>query len=241
MISWTSTLRSDVKDASLAATRSSVYSGASLSSISIFDLSSHKTCNLGAISNNSASAWGSVDMISNMSFVSEKLFIGLRDKGNVLLYEPRVGLIMQEIEQPKFSGDKWTMDVSYDGCIVAIANASGALNVYDLRNVSKAIFTYSLVMQGKKDINHKVCVSPTDSLLSVSGYDNYIRVFNFKCPEVKGGCIFTHDGHRGTHVQNIITHLWHPSQEKLLFSADNTGKLQGWRFRQLQSVKNTAA
>lgn len=235
VISLTSTLRSDLRDSSLAATDNSIYFGASLSSISSFDLSSHKSCNLKGISNISASTWSSVDVISNMKYVSERLFIGLRDRGNVLLYEPRVGMVMKEIEPPKKFDEKWTMDVNYDGCVVAVASASGDLNVYDLRNVSKAMYVCALDVQEKKNINHKVCISPTDSLLSVSGYDTYVQVFDFKCLEVKGGCIFTHDGHRGSHVQNILTHLWHPSQEKLLFSADNTGKLQGWRFKQLQT------
>ncbi|XP_042222111.1 WD repeat-containing protein 73-like isoform X2 [Homarus americanus] len=233
VISLNSILRSDVKDATLALSGATVYSGTSLSSISSFNLNSQAASDLPEICNNTtnSSTWGCNDMISNMSCVSEKLFIGLRDKGNVLLCDPRTGRVAQEIVVPESSGETWTMDVSCDGGSVVIANSCGVLNVFDLRNNIKSIFATSMKVQKKKVVNHRVCISPGDSLLSVSGYDKHIQVFNLKIPETNGESIFSHDGHRGHNVQNIVTHLWHPTQKKLLFSADDTGKLQAWRFK----------
>ncbi|XP_045592609.2 WD repeat-containing protein 73 isoform X1 [Procambarus clarkii] len=242
VMSLTKTLRSDVKDASLALSSASVYSGASLSSISRFDLNSCKISEMPKVQNNTAnsSVWDSKDAISDMSYVNEKLFICLRDKGNVLLYEPRVGTVVQEIAGSKKSEERWTMDVSCEGDTVAVANSSGMLRVYDTRNYNEAVFMARVKVEENTMRCHEIRISPTSSLVSVCGYDKNVHVYNFKTPEVNNGIIFSHDGHRGHNVQNIVTHLWHPSQEKLLLSADNTGKLETWRFRQSQSQNTTA-
>lgn len=233
VISLTRALRKDVKDASLASSGISVYVGESLSRINSFDLNSSKVSEVLKIPNDTAnnSVVDCKDAISNMSYVCEKLFIGLRDRGNVLLYEPRLGKVAQDIATSNILEKNWTMDVSRGGDFVAIANSYGTLNVYDIRNCSKAIFADTVKVEENKLEIHEVCISPNSSFVSVCGRDTNVRVFNFNRAEVNNGNVFTHDGHRGHNVESIVTHLWHPSKDKLVLSADNTGKLEAWRFR----------
>lgn len=227
MIELTNTVRHSVDgDVALAVSRDErVYAGDLLSNLIQLDLSSEKSQKPIVLP---SSFQRRSDKISEVKCAGDKLFICLENKGSVLIIDQRTGSLVQEIEQKDTSG-LWTMDTSEDLDFVALASSCGSAYVCDLRDNRKI---YSCTSENAQNWSQKVTVhlSPSGSYLSISGFDKTVEIHNYKCRE-SDSKVFCHDGHRGEDVHGILTHMWHPTQKKLLFSADNTGKLNAWRFK----------
>lgn len=228
MIRLSSTLQQGLEgEAALAVSEAGlVYAGDSLSNLIQLDLSSEKVHKPIMFS---GAFKGKSDRVSEVKCVGEKLFICLRDEGSVLVYDPRRESAVQEIQMQDTSG-MWTMDASeHHPDIVAVASSCGSLHVRDLRTTHK-IYSYNSGKAQNLSQKPTVHLSPSDPLLSLSGLDRTVEIHDYQRGE-SDGRVFCHDGHRGEAVQGIVTHMWHPVQTKLLFSADDTGKLNAWRFK----------
>lgn len=209
-----------------------VYAGDSLSNLTQLDLSSEKTHKPILTS----SFHGRSDKISELKCVGDNLFICLENIGSVLVSDQRTDSIVREVKVQKDISGLWTMDTTKDLFgFVALASSCGCVSVYDLRSTQKE--SYSCSSGNAQNLSQRVTVhlSPFDSLLSVSGFDKTVEIHDYKCGG-SDGKVFSHDGHRGEGVQGIVTHMWHPAQRKLLFSADDTGKLNAWRFKLLMNT-----
>nr|XP_027231012.1 WD repeat-containing protein 73-like [Penaeus vannamei] len=168
--------------------------------------------------------------ISSIVYRSGKLYVGLSEKGITYVYELGTGKVIQEITAPDTSSGFWKVDISHDEKFVAFANSNGRVNVYDTRKLSEAVFDKKKEVQDHTISNHQIQFSPSGNLLSLSGYSKLVEVFDVS-ENSDGAEVFCHDGHRGEQISTILTHLWHPSQSKLVFSADDMGTLQAWRFK----------
>lgn len=226
VISLTSTLKHGTDgDVALAVSGSQhVYAGDSLSTFTQLDIGSERAHKSIVFPNRKD------EMISEVKCVGDKIFICLRDKGCVLIFDPRTDSVVQEVKVQTYTSGLWAMDTSENSDCIALASSCGNVSVHDLGNTCKEIYSFNT--QEAQSSSQKVTVnlSPTDSLLSLSGFDKTVEILNYKSGEGEGK-VFCHDGHRGEGVQGIVTHMWHPSQKNLLFSADNTGKLNAWSFK----------
>lgn len=201
-----------------------VYAGDTLSNLIKLDLSSenaHKPVKFPVPFQGS-------DEISEIKCVGDKIFICSRRKGSVLVLDQRTDSFVQKVEVQKDTSGLWMMDASQDD-IVALASSCGSVSVHDLRHAQREIYSHNSE-SAHKSSQVTVHLSPTDPLLSVSGFDKTVEIHDYLIGE-SDGKVFCHDGHRGQDVQGIVTHMWHPAQTKLLFSADDTGKLNAWRFK----------
>ncbi|MPC11976.1 WD repeat-containing protein 73 [Portunus trituberculatus] len=227
VISLLSTLKKDVAGKTvLAVSGNHVYAGDSLSNLSILDLSSEKA-HIPVTLSNATKRNGD---ISEIVSVDDKLYICLKNEGCLLICDHRTNSILQEVQVKKPSG-VWTMNASKDGNFVALASSRGRVSVLDTRYTHREVFSHSLEYALNRTGNVTVHFSPSDPLLSVSGLNSVVEIMNYKCGEGDSK-VFSHDGHRGKCVHTIVTHLWHPLQKNLLFSADDTGKINAWRFKQ---------
>lgn len=227
VISLSSTLRKDVDgEAVLAVSGDSVYAGDTLSNLTQLDLSSEKTHQPVMFS----SASQRNGDISEIVCVDNKLFICLRNEGSLLICDPRTDSVLQEVQVQKGTSGRWTMDASKDGDFIALASSCGSVSVHDIRNTRQEMYSYNSGKEQDKTQKVTVHFSPSDPLLSVSGFDKTVEIFNYKCGK-NDSKVFRHDGHRGESVHVVVTHLWHPVQKNLLFSADDTGNLNAWRFK----------
>lgn len=227
VISLTSTLiRGAEGEVALAVSEAGrVYAGDTLSNLTQLDISSentHKPIEFPVTFQGS-------DKISEIKCVGHKVFICSRRKGSVLILDQRTDSFVQEVQVQKDTSGLWTMDANQDD-IVALASSCGSVSVRDLRHTHKEIYSHNVGSAHKSSQKVTVHLSPSDPLLSVSGFDKTVEIHDYLCGE-SDGKVFCHDGHRGQDVQGIVTHMWHPAQKKLLFSADDTGKLNAWRFK----------
>ncbi|XP_042891234.1 WD repeat-containing protein 73-like [Penaeus japonicus] len=231
VISHICDIRNDTVDAALTQSETSVYSATDLSNLTDFNLNSNKVSLLSSLPNQT-NGKGNNDAlnVSNLVHRSGNLYIGLSERGMTYVYELGTGKVIREISAPSNASGNWKTDVSHDEKFVALSNSVGTVSVYDVRKLSKAVFEIKKEVQDQTASSHQVHFSPSGNLLSLSGYNKFIEVFDISDPS-DGTGVFCHDGHRGKEVSSILTHLWHPSQSKLVFSADDTGTLQAWRFK----------
>ena len=228
VISLVGTLKEDVAgERVLAVSGDRVYAGDSLSNLTQLDLSSEKTHHSIVFSNASQKNGD----ISEIVCMGDKLYICLRNEGCLLICDPKTNSVLQSVQVQDPSGI-WTMDASMDSDFIALASSCGSVSVYDMRNTSQEMYSYNYKDAQDRTCKPTVHFSPFDPFLSVSGFDKTVEILNYKCGKSESK-IFRHDGHRGKDVQSVMTHLWHPMQKNLLFSADNTGKFNAWRFKQL--------
>lgn len=227
VISLLSTLKKDVDGKTvLAVSGDHVYAGDSLSNLTLLDLSSEKT-HVPVTLSNATKRNGD---ISEIVCVDDKVFICLKNEGCLLICDHKTNSVLQEVQVEAPSG-MWTMDASKDGNFIALASSCGRVSVRDTRYIHQEMYSHNL--EDVLDRTRKVTVhfSPSDPLLSVSGLNNIVEILNYKCGEGESK-IFSHDGHRGKNVHTVVTHMWHPVQKNILFSADDTGKINAWRFKQ---------
>ncbi|KAK7073707.1 hypothetical protein SK128_012707 [Halocaridina rubra] len=235
IISCTKTLRQDIQDASLALNDSEVYSGTAVSNIQIYDLNSDASRNLSLDVHCGSSPDEESSVINELSVKNNKIYIGLMNKGQVLVYDTRQTNSVSSIKPPIHSSGRWTLDVSNDGTFISTLDATGIVNVYDHRKIASPVFKNFIPVQetADRESNSRLIAqfSPCQTYLSTSGIDKKIHVFDFR-NEGKDSCVFCHDGHRNEETRSITMHIWHPQQENLVFSADNSGQLQAWKFKQ---------
>lgn len=220
-------IRSDVRNASMAGSGFTVYMGEKPTNITSTNLGSGITKNLTVESRKVSS---STHTISKMSVISDNLFIGLKERGSVLVYDNRAGHVMKEIQHDEVCGGIWSMDVSQDGSTVALAASSGAISIHDMRKCTQPLYTTFSDTHSEVHEIPEVHISPTGSYLSLSGSGKCVQILDYKKFEGESKYSFVHDGHRGARVNRVVAHLWHPVQQQLLFSADDNSNIQAWKF-----------
>lgn len=224
-------IRNDTVDATLAQSESSIYSATDVTNLTDFNFNTNKVSLLSSLpSQINREDRDNALSISSIVYRSGKLYVGLSEKGITYVYELGTGKVIQEITAPDTSSGFWKVDISHDEKFVAFANSNGRVNVYDTRKLSEAVFDKKKEVQDHTISNHQIQFSPSGNLLSLSGYSKLVEVFDVS-ENSDGAEVFCHDGHRGEQISTILTHLWHPSQSKLVFSADDMGTLQAWRFK----------
>ncbi|KAG0716333.1 WD repeat-containing protein 73 [Chionoecetes opilio] len=206
VISLSSTLKSSVAgEAVLAVSGSQVYAGNTLFDLTLMDLSSEKT--LGPVMMAKGSQRNRE--ISEVVCVGNKLFICSKNEGSVLICDPRTDSLIQEVQVQDTRG-LWTMDASQEGDCVALGSSWGSVSVHDVRNSGQKMYSHNQVMESDKTGKVTLHFSPSDPLLSVSGFDKTVEIFNYKGGK-SDSKVFRHDGHRGESVQLVVNHLWHPT------------------------------
>ncbi|XP_047485186.1 WD repeat-containing protein 73-like [Penaeus chinensis] len=224
-------IRNDTGDATLAQSESCIYSATDVTNLTDFNFNTNKVSQLSSLPSQ-ISRKGSDDAlkISSIVYRSGKLYIGLSERGITYVYELGTGKVIQEITASDTLSGFWKIDISQDEKFVAFANSNGRVNVYDTRKLSEAVFEEKKEVQDQTKSNHQIHFSPEGNLLSLSGYSKLVEVFDVSDHSDRTE-VFCHDGHRDEQISTILTHLWHPSQNKLVFSADDMGTLQAWRFK----------
>lgn len=220
-------IRSDVRNASMAGSGFTVYLGERPTNITSTNLGSGITKNLSVESREVSS---STHTISKMSVINENLFIGLKEKGSVLVYDSKAGHVVQEIQHDEVCDGRWSMDVSQDGNTVALVASSGAISINDMRKCTQPLYTSISDTHSEVHQISEVHISPKGSYLSLSGSGKCVQILDYKTFERESKYSFLHDGHRGAGVNRVVAHLWHPVQQQLLFSADDNSNIQAWKF-----------
>ncbi|XP_068236117.1 WD repeat-containing protein 73-like isoform X1 [Palaemon carinicauda] len=229
-------IKKDVESYPIADANSVVYYGIDISDVVTYDLSSETSKNISLVPDSTESLSKDINSgaIGDLCSKYGNIYICLNHSGNVLIFDPRKNHLLQKGIYCEPLGGRWTLDVSDSGHYVATFGSNGCLRLYDSRNFNKFLWNKDFKVQEefKSKSDECICVklSPHNNLVSVSGIDRNIHISGIN--EIpKDDNLFIHDGHRDREIQSISTHLWHPEQENLLFSADDTGQLQAWRFK----------
>ncbi|CAL4103127.1 unnamed protein product [Meganyctiphanes norvegica] len=229
-------IRSCDEPASLVTIKDKIYSCCRLSDVEAYDLSTELSISLQP-PNISKTEVSRVDTIGCMRSSQLGLSLGLKGSCTVVTLDRRDGSTASVIYEPSIhqnnngltSTESFTFDITPDGIYIALASSKGNIKVYDTRNSKKAILSKNIYV-GESPVFHNIKFG-SSSLLSVSGYDRLVHIFDIKSSLSELTNVFRHDGHRNTGIKTIVTHEWHPSSDNLIFSADNTGELQSWTFK----------
>ncbi|XP_066940287.1 uncharacterized protein [Macrobrachium rosenbergii] len=227
-------IKKGIENCPVAAAGSVAYYGIDISDVMAYDLSSDTSKDISLVT-------GSLEPLSkevNSRTISElcakhgNLYLCLNHTGSVLMYDPRKSQVSQKGVYSEPVGGRWTLDISDSGHYISTFSSNGTLRLLDSRNFSELLFTRSFEVQEEFRVAAEECICvrlcPHNSFVSVSGIDRNVQILDIN---EKDTITFVHDGHRDKEIQSISTHIWHPVQENLLFSADNTGQLQAWRFK----------
>ncbi|KAK4316919.1 hypothetical protein Pmani_011968 [Petrolisthes manimaculis] len=187
-------IRSDVKNASMAGSGFIVYLGEKPTNITSTNLGSSTTKHMSVESKETSSC---TDTISKMSVINDNLFVGLKERGKVLVYDSKAGQVIQEIKYGEVCGGSWSMDVSQDGSTVVLAASNGAISIHDTRNCTQPLFTSIADTESGLQRNPDVRISPAGSHLSLSGYGISVQILDYQQFEGTSKNVFVHDGHRG--------------------------------------------
>lgn len=161
------------------------------------------------------------------------LILGLRENGAIIRVDLRSNLY-RTIRPPTTNGRRrpWTSVTSPSGDKMASLNCEGKIFVFDTRNLSKEVSYFESEFGLCENYGEHLSLNfdPTETLISVSGFDKCVKVFSLQSSSRIREPIFNHDGH-SKKTDHICGHLWHPSLSKVIFSYDEKGILQAWRFK----------
>ncbi|RXG56106.1 WD repeat-containing protein 73 [Armadillidium vulgare] len=169
------------------------------------------------------------NFLSYLNSSCNELIIGCRDTGLLQNFDIR----SQKSNSVELNEKncKWSYSLSYNRRNVCIVNSLGYFYLFDTRNLSKEIsklkFDYDVCEEN--GIYLRAHFDPSDSFVSISGFDKCVNVFPGNA-SIDNSPIFCHDGHtKRSHY--ICGHIWHPTLTNVIFSFDDNGTLQAWKFR----------
>lgn len=236
MIQQKNKIRSCIKPVSLSKLNDEIYSCSHLFDVEAYNLSTESSTSLQP--QNISNGEELRDLTVGCTRTSQLgLSLGAKNSCTLVTLDPRNVSAASVIHESSIQQDSnnaatalsWTFDITPDGTYVAFASSKGNIRIYDTRSTKMPLVNSNMNVE-ETSVNPNIRFG-SSSLLSVSGYDKCINIYNIKSSLSELTHIFCHDGHRNNGMKEVLIHIWHPSSENLIFSADNTGELQSWRFK----------
>ncbi|XP_076032654.1 integrator complex assembly factor WDR73-like isoform X2 [Oratosquilla oratoria] len=224
IISQKCSLRQDVEFPVLGRQGTKVYSGTYNQNISINDL-------LSSQKSQSITSTEKEGDISVLKAQNDDLYVCLKNRNHIMKYDTRSNCWTDLVNEKSFGNMIWTMDVCINK-MIACVSSQGQYYLYDQRFLKNVVQNTAIGMETNSSTHLQISFSPTtNNLIGISGFDKTLMIYDVADKSENPKPVFVHDGHRNKGADMIIMHLWHPCIEQLMFSADNQGELQAWKFR----------
>ena len=225
----------DIKNPAIHFIENLLYAIIHINTLSTFDLNTQQTniINLNSLNELSSDNFGKISTIKNINHI---IFLCHKMTGLINCFDVKSGKIIKSLNNNENNCIKniWIMDVAENKNYIALANSSYEIYIYDNRYSGKGPVSFHKEKEHESYVNEiDIAFNNNASQLSFSGIGKTIDIFktDFK-EEIFSEKMFIHDGHRSSKVNSILTHKWHPTLNNTLFSVDDIGILQAWRYKE---------